>query len=184
MSVGETARWWAAARARGPLQVPAGTPAPEGLLRLAEPGGTVWLLAVPPEQAGGGALEELGLPGTLVEQPNDTARLLAAVVRCCWEDPTAPIWPGRTVPWAAVLSVFREYADRDEGAFARAAVAAVRRLHGSGWVRWDERARLVHLGPRVASWSAADLTVLRELYRQMPGPTDEPLPDPDAEPTA
>jgi len=172
MSVGETARWWAAARARGPLQVPVGTPAPDGLLRLAEPdGGTVWLLAVPPEQAGGGALEELGLTGVAVEQPNDTARLLAAVVRCCWEDPTAPVWPGVTAPWAAVTSVFREYADRDEGAFLRAAIAAVRRLHGSGWVRWDERARLVRLGPRVASWSAADLTVLRELYRQMPAPS-------------
>jgi len=172
MTVTETARWWAAARARGPLTVPAGSAAAEALLRLAEPGGhQVRLLAVPPEQAGPGALDELGLPGPLVEQPNDTARLLAAVVRCCWGDPTAPIWPGVAAPWTAVTSVFREFADRDEGAFRRAAVAAVRRLHGSGWVLWDERTRTVRLGPRAASWSAADLTVLRELYRQMPAPT-------------
>jgi hypothetical protein len=145
--------------------------APDGLLRLVEPdAGAVWLVAVPPEQAGGGALEELGLAGPLVEQPNDTARLLAAVVRCCWGDPTGPIWPGVRAPWAAVTSVFREFADRDEGAFLRAAMAAVRRLHGGGWVRWDEPARQVRLGPRVASWSTADLTVLRELYRQMPAP--------------
>jgi hypothetical protein len=152
--------------------VPVGTAAPDGLLRLVEPDGThVWLVAVPPEQAGGGALEELGLPGPLVEQPNDTARLLAAVVRCCWADPTGPVWPGVTAPWAAVTSVFRTFADRDEGAFLRAAVAAVRRLHGSGWVLWDEQARHVRLGPRVASWSPADLTVLRELYRRLPAPT-------------
>jgi len=169
-----TARWWAAVRARGPLLVEAGTPAPDALERLPEPGGThVWLLAAPPEQAGGGALDELGLAGPLVEQPNDTARVLAAVVRCCWADPTGPVWPGVEAPWTSVTAVFRELTDRDEGAFLRAAVAAVRRLHGSGWVRWDEPARRVRLGPRVASWSAADLTVLRELHRQLPVPPAE-----------
>jgi hypothetical protein len=171
----ETALWWARVRAHGPLRVPAGTAAPEGLVRLVEPdAAAVWLLAVPPEQAGGGALEELGLAGPVVEQPNDTARLLAAVVRCCWGDPTASPWPGVVAQWSAVTSVFRAFADRDEGAFLRAAVAAVRRLHGAGWVLWDEPARLVRLGPRVASWSAADLTVLRELYRQLPAPTPPP----------
>ena len=171
-----TALAWARARARGPLPVPPGTTAPECLVRLPEPdGATVWLLAVPPEQAGGGALAELGLAGPAVEQPNDTARLLAAVLRCCWGDPTGAVWPGVTAPWSAVTSVFRHYApDRDEGAFVRAAVAAVRRLHGAGWVRWDDRARQVRLGPRVASWSAADLTVLRELYRQLPAPAADP----------
>lgn len=183
MSVPATALWWARARARGPLQVPVGTVAPEGLARLAEPDGrTVRLVAVPPEQAGGGALEELGLPGPVVEQPNDTARLLAAVVRCCWDDPAGPLWPGVAAPWAAVTSVFREFADRDEGAFLRAAIAAVRRLHGAGWVLWDERARAVRLGPRVASWSAADLTVLREVYRQMPAPREETAPRPAPDP--
>jgi hypothetical protein len=186
-AVSDTARWWAAVRARGPLEVQAGTPAPQALLRLPEPGeaSTVWLLTVPPEQAGGGALDELGLPGPIVEQPNDTARVLAAVVRCCWADPTGPVWPGVDAPWTAVTSVFRELTDRDEGAFLRAAVAAVRRLHGSGWVRWDERARRVRLGPRVASWSAADLTVLRELCRQLPAPPVDGAPaPPDPEPGA
>ena len=184
MTVAADALWCARARARGPLRVPAGTGAPEGLTRLVEPGGhDVWILPVPPEQAGGGAIEEFGLSGTPVEQPNDTARLLAAVVRCCWTDPTAAIWPGADVPWDAVTSVFRHYADRDESAFLRAAVAAVRRLHGAGWVLWDERGRRVRLGPRVAGWSAADLTVLRELYRQMPGPsTDRPTDRPDDRP--
>ncbi|HEY6794571.1 MAG TPA: hypothetical protein VI248_07800 [Kineosporiaceae bacterium] len=174
MSVDPTALWWARARAGGPLRVPAGTVAPDVLLRLGEPDASgVWLVAVPPEQGGSGALTELGLAGPLVEQPNDTARLLAAVLRCCWRDPTGPVWPGVPAPWSAVTSVFRHYADRDEGAFRRAAVAAVRRLHGAGWVSWDERARLVRVGPRVASWSAADLTVLREMYRQMPAAVGE-----------
>jgi hypothetical protein len=181
MTVAATALWWARARACGPLLVPAGTVAPPGLLRLAEPGGSqVWLVAVPPEQGGGGALAELGLPGPLVEQPNDTARLLAAVLRCCWGDPSGPVWPGVPASWAAVTSVFRQYADRDEGAFLRAAVAAVRRLDGSGWVCWDERTRFVRPGPRVAAWSAADLTVLRELYRQMPAPAAPAGPAPAA----
>jgi hypothetical protein len=171
VSVPASALWWARARAEGPLRVEPGTPAAEGLLRLVEPdAAAVWLLAVPPEHAGPGALDELGLAGPLVEQPNDTARLLAAVVRCCWSDPTGPIWPGVGVSWSAVTSVFRHYAERDEGAFLRAAVAAVRRLHGAGWVRWDETGRTVRLGPRVAGWSAADLTVLRAVVRSMPAP--------------
>jgi len=171
-SVTTTALWWARVRAEGPLRVPPATEAGAGLTRLLEPDGSaVWLLAVPPEAAGGGALAELGLSGPLVEQPNDTARLLAAVVRCCWTDPHASPWPGSPAGWGCVLAVFRAYADRDEAAFTRAATAAVRRLHGSGWVLWDERARRVRFGPRVAAWSPADLTVLREMCRQMPEPT-------------
>jgi len=70
------------------------------------------------------------------------------------------------------------FADRDEGAFRRAATAAVRRLHGAGWVLWDEPGKVVRLGPRVATWSAADLTVLREVCRTMPPPTaDESVPE-------
>jgi hypothetical protein len=185
VSVAATALWWARVRAEGPLRVPPATEAGQGLTRLVEPDASaVWLLAVPPEAAGGGALDELGLAGPQVEQPNDTARLLAAVVRCCWVDPNAPVWPGVSASWSAVTTVFRGYADRDEGAFLRAATAAVRRLHGSGWVLWDERARRVRLGPRVAAWSPADLTVLRETCRRMPEPPVEPPAGPpvDAEP--
>ena len=179
MSVSELALWRARARAAGPQRVAPGTPAPEGLLRLVEPDATaVWLVAGQPEAAGPGTLDELGLAGPLVEQPNDTARVLAAVVRCCWADPTGPIWPGTPASWAAVSSVFRLFADRDEGAFRRAATAAVRRLHGAGWVLWDEPGKVVRLGPRVATWSAADLTVLREVCRTMPPPTaDESVPE-------
>jgi hypothetical protein len=151
----------------------AGTAAAAGMLRLVEPAATaVWVLPDLPEGARPGTLDELGLPGPTVEQPNDTARVLAAVVRCCWTDPTGPIWPGAPARWSQVTSVFRAYADRDEGAFRRAATAAVRRLAGAGWVLWDETAQVVRMGPRVATWSQADLTVLREVHRRMPAPTD------------
>jgi hypothetical protein len=171
MTVTPMALWMARARAAGPQRVPVGTPATEGLLRLVEPDASaVWLVRDQPETAGPGLLDELGLAGSVVEQPNDTARVLAAVLRCCWADPTGPIWPGAVACWPAVTSVFRAFADRDEGAFRRAAVAAVRRLHGSGWVLWDEPGQQVRLGPRVATWSQADLTVLREVHRQMPPP--------------
>jgi len=172
VSVSPTALWWARLRSEGPRRVPPGTETPDGLLRLVEPGAVaLWVLPSAPEPAGPGLLDELGLPGPTVEQPNDTARLLAAVLRCCWHDPHGPVWPGGAAPWAAVSTVFRAFADRDEGAVKRAATAAVRRLHGSGWVLWDEPGQLVRLGPRTASWTPADLTVLREVYRRMPAPT-------------
>jgi hypothetical protein len=165
-----TALAWARARAVGPLRVPAGTPAPAGMLRLPE-ANTSFLVPQMPETADARVLAELGLAGPLLEQPNDTARLLAAVLRCCWEDPLAPIWPGVTVPSAPVLAVFGEVTGpRDEMAHRRSAVAALRRLDQAGWLRWDETADTIRLGPRVALWSGSDLTTLRQLWRSMPGP--------------
>ena len=144
-----TAVAWARARAAGPLRIPAGTPAPEGMLRLAE----------------------LGLASPLLEQPNDTARLLAAALRCCWADPLAPIWPGVTVASAPVLAVFGELTGpRHEMAHRRSAVAGLRRLDQAGWLIWDETADTIRLGPRVALWSTSDLTTLRQLWRATPGP--------------
>lgn len=172
----ESALAWARARAGGPLRVPAGTPpgpsAPAGMLRLAEPSGDgTWLVPQVPETADARVLAEMGLPGPLLEQPNDTARLLAAVLRCCWEDPLAPIWPGVTVRSAPVLAVFGELTGpRDEMAHRRSAVAALRRLDQAGWLLWDEAADTIRLGPRVALWSGSDLTTLRQLWRSMPGP--------------
>ncbi|HET9657160.1 MAG TPA: hypothetical protein VFP72_17540 [Kineosporiaceae bacterium] len=176
MSPTTTALWWARARSRGPVRQPAGTPAPEGFLRLLEShAGAVWLLPEVPEGAGPAAVGELGLSGPVVEQPNDTARVLAVAVRCCWTDPDGPLWPGRAAPFAAVTAVFRGFAGRDEESVHRSCLAAVRRLHSSGWLLWDERARTLRLGPRTATWSQADLTVLRELCRRLPAPPPELL---------
>ncbi len=173
-----TALAWARARAGGPLRVPAGTPAPDSMLRLPEPSGDAgWLVPQVPEAADARVLAELGLACPLLEQPNDTARLLAAALRCCWEDPLAPIWPGVTVPAAPVLTVFGELTGpRDELAHRRSAVAGLRRLDQADWLIWDETADTIRLGPRVALWSTSDLSTLRQLWRSMPGPASPPEP--------
>jgi hypothetical protein len=183
MTADATALAWARARAGGPLRVPAGTPAPEGMLRLPEPSGDgAWLVPQVPESADTRVLAEMGLAGPLLEQPNDTARLLAAALRCCWEDPLAPIWPGVTVASAPVLGVFGEVTGpRDELAHRRSAVAGLRRLDQAGWLIWDETADTIRLGPRVALWSASDLSTLRQLWRSMPGPASAPEQAPEPE---
>jgi len=167
-----TALAWARARAGGPFRVPAGAHTPGGMLRLPEPSGDgAWVVSQVPETADARVLAEMGLVGPLLEQPNDTARLLAAVLRCCWEDPLAPVWPGLTVPSAPALGVFGEVTGpRDEMAHRRSAVAGLRRLDQAGWLQWDEAADTIRLGPRVALWSISDLTTLRQLWRSMPGP--------------
>ena len=100
-----------------------------------------WRVPQVPQTADARVLAEMGLPGPLLEQPNDTARMLAAVLRCCWEDPLTPVWPGVSAGSGPVLAVFREVTGpRDDAAHRRAAVAALRRL-GRGWARWDSRHR-------------------------------------------
>jgi hypothetical protein len=70
------------------------------------------------------------------------------------------------------MGLFRELTGgREEAAQHRAAMAALRRLHAAGWLLFDEAAWRVRLGPRVALWSAADLSVLRQLWRSMTPPT-------------
>ena len=164
-----TALAWARARSAGPLRVPAGSAAPDGMIKLAEPGGAAaWLVPQVPETADARVLAEMGLPGPLLEQPNDTARMLAAVLRCCWEDPLGPVWPGVPAGSGTVLAVFREVTGpRDEAAHRRSAVAALRRLDQAAWVCWAEAASTVRLGPRAALWSRSDLTTLRQLWRSI-----------------
>lgn len=167
----ETALWWARARAAGPQRIPPGGPTPSGMLRLIEPDGSgAWLLPVLPDNASAAVLDELGLPSHVLEHPNDTARVLAACVRCCWGDPAGPLWPGVGVPWEQVASAFMGIVNREEAVSHRALLAGVRRLARSGWLLWDEGARMIRLGPRVAAWNAAQLSTLREMYRSMSFP--------------
>lgn len=160
---------WARARAAGPQQVPAGSGSPAGMVRLVEPDATTaWLLPEVPDGARPSVSEELGLPLVAVEQPNDTARVLAACLRCCWADPNGSIWPGVPASKEAVISVFEKITNRDEVSANRAVVGAIRRLAGSGWLLWDEPGQTVRLGPRVAAWGSAELSSLRELWRMVP----------------
>ncbi|ONI91738.1 hypothetical protein ALI22I_07680 [Saccharothrix sp. ALI-22-I] len=178
MNETETALWWARVRAAGPQRVTSGDAFPAGMLRLVEPDVTaVWLLPAVPEGAGPGVTEELGLPLLAVEQPNDTARVLAACLRCCWVEPTGPMWPGAPASRDAVASVFTKITNRDEIASHRAMIAAIRRLAAAGWVLWDEPGQTVRLGPRVAAWGSADSSALRELWRLLPPATGAPSSD-------
>jgi hypothetical protein len=141
------------------------------MLRLVEPDASgVWLLPAVPDSAGPAVLDELGLAGHVLEHPNDTARVLAACLRCCWTDPAGPLWPGAAAGWAQVASVFTAITSRDETVSHPALLAAVRRLVRSGWLLWDEEARAIRLGPRVAAWNQAQVSALRELWRSMPAP--------------
>jgi hypothetical protein len=169
----ETALWWARVRAAGPQRVAPSSAFPAGMQRLVEPDVTaVWLLAVLPEGARPSVSEELGLPVLAVEQPNDTARVLAACLRCCWAEPTGPMWPGTPASKEEVAAVFGEITNRGEAASNRALLAALRRLAGAAWILWDEPAQTVRLGPRVAAWGPADLSALRELRRMLPSSAD------------
>lgn len=175
MDAHATALWWARIRAAGPQLVDAGDTTPPGLMRLAEPDSSrVWLTAVSPNGASPAVLDELDLPRPVLEQPNDTARVLAAALKSCWPDPSGSLWPGVTAPFGRVLATFEALTGRDELVSHRAVVGALRRLSWSSWLLWDEDARTVRLGPRVAIWPVAELSTLRELWRSIPVPTDSP----------
>lgn len=171
MSEFETALWWSRTRAAGPQRIPASTAFPVGMARLPEPDVSgVWLLPVLPEGARPSVSDELGLPLHPVEKPNDTARVLAACLRCCWREPTGPVWPSTPATRSEVASVFGAITSRDEKALNSALIGAIRRLAAAGWLLWDEAAQTVRLGPRVATWGSAELSSLRELWRMLPGP--------------
>lgn len=182
----ELAMWWARVRASGPHKVAPSSAPVAGMRRLVEPDAeSVWLVPVLPEGARPGVLEDLGLPELTSEQPNDTARVLAACVRCCWTESAGHLWPASAASYAQVASVFRQLAERDPTALHRALLAGIRRLAAGGWVLWDEENATVRLGPRVATWETADMTALRELWRLMPAPKakdGESAPPPDADP--
>lgn len=177
-SADETAQWWARIRAAGPQRVPPGRLAPAGMRRLVEADAAgVWLLPNTPEGARATVLDELGLAAPAVEHPNDTARVLACCLRCCWVEPAGPIWPGVAAGWDEVASVFRAITEnRDEAAGNAAVTAGIRRLAMAGWLRWSEQTRTVQLGPRVTGWSDPELSTLRELWRMLPTPEVAPAP--------
>jgi hypothetical protein len=86
-SSAEAALWWARARAEGPLRVTSATRVPAGMLRLVERGGErCWLLPRPPDDVTPAVLPELRMQVLPVEYPNETSRVLAAALRCCWAD--------------------------------------------------------------------------------------------------
>jgi hypothetical protein len=166
------ALWWAKVQSAGPLEIDPGTPAVAGLTRAASAdGSTVWLVPTLPSGAGHSVLEELDAPPVAVEQPNETARVLAICVACCWTDRSAPAWPGATGTLAQIRSVYAGMRGRPEqSSDLTLIIGSLRRLHATHWIRWDEQVGEVDLGPRVITWTAADHSTLRDLCRHLPEP--------------
>jgi hypothetical protein len=164
--------WWAKVQSAGPLQVTPDTPAVAGLTRAAEPDGrTVWMLPTLPEGSGHGVLEELGTPPVAVEQPNETARVLAICVTCCWPDRSGPAWPGVTGTLAQIKAVYAGLRGRPEqSSDLTLIIGSLRRLHATSWLIWNEKAGEVRLGPRVVAWGPNQLAGLREVCRILPDP--------------
>jgi hypothetical protein len=183
-----TALWWAKVQSAGPLEVEPDTPAVAGLTRAASPeGSTVWLVPTLPSGASHTVLEELGTPPVAVEQPNETTRVLAICVACCWTDRSGPAWPGSTGTLAQVRSVYAAMRGRPEQpSDLTLIIGSLRRLHATHWLLWNEKAGEVRLGPRVVTWSATDQATLRDLCRHRPPPppplrTPPPTPSSDAD---
>lgn len=170
MNERDTAIWWAKIRSGGPQRVSPGEATPDGLRRLVEADArAVWLLPELPDPAGPAVLQEYALPALSMTDPRGTLRVLAACLRCCWADPGADIWPGRPAELATVEGVFgRLVPGRDPLTRRRTLTGGLRRLAGAGWLLVDDEQATVRLGPRVASWSALELTTLRELWRMVP----------------
>lgn len=169
---GYAALWWAKVQSAGPVQVSPETPAVAGLTRAAEPDGkTIWMLPSLPDGSGHAVLEELGTPPVAVEQPNETARVLAICVTCCWPDRSGPAWPGVTGTLAQIKAVYAGLRGRGEqSSDLTLIIGSLRRLHATSWLSWNEKAGEVRLGPRVITWGPTQLAGLRELCRILPDP--------------
>lgn len=163
---------WAKVQSAGPQEVPVETPAVAGLTRAASPaGGSVWLVPTLPSGAGHGVLDELGTPPVAVEQPNETARVLAICVACCWQDRSGSLWPGVVGTLGQVRAVYAGLRGRVEQLSDLTwIIGSLRRLHATAWILWDEKTSLVRLGPRVITWGPQHQAALRELCRVLPTP--------------
>lgn len=176
MSNADAALWWARSRTEGPLRVPSGTRTPAGMLRLMDRGGEhCWLLPRPPDDVTPAVLRELRMQAIPVEHPNETSRVLAAALRCCWTEPQANPWPGQPATVREVLDVVDQLTPgRGSEVLHRLGTGALRRLRASRWLDVDDEVQRVCLGPRVATWPDQDLPALRELCRELPSPRPDP----------
>ncbi|TWD73181.1 hypothetical protein FB561_7066 [Kribbella amoyensis] len=175
--------WWAKVQSGGALPVSADTPAVAGLARAAEPDGSaIWLVPTMPDGAGHSVLEELGTPPVSVEQPNETARVLAICVTCCWTERDAPAWPGAVGTLTQIKAVYSGMRGRPEQpSDLTLIIGSLRRLHATQWLLWDEKAGEVRLGPRAITWGPSQLAGLREVCRILPDPPAAVLVDRPAE---
>ena len=163
---------WAKIRSGGPFQTAVGSPAPASMRRLvAANGEAVWLLA-DDFAAGHDVLAEHGLSRHSSETPNESARVLACCLRCCWPPSQTSPWPGTSAPVNAVASVYAQLKGIDDPKIARKRMtAALRGLVSGCWVLMDDERDSVRLGPFVGAWSDGQVAHLRRICDNMPTPT-------------
>lgn len=158
----------ARARSGGPVKLGAAEPAPPGMMRLTRADSTGEALPVWPDGVTPSLLDEHQVAPVPVERSGETRRVLAAVLKCCWQDLSADPWPGRPAPVDVVLDTYRELIGRTDDLMRNWAVGALRRLHDSAWVVLDDG--VVTLGPRCALWPPESHAQLQELVRRLPEP--------------
>src|SRR5687768_797614 len=176
------ALWWAKVQSAGPLQVSPDTPAVSGMTRAAEPDGeSIWMVPTLPDGAGHAVLDELGMSAVAVEQPNETARVLAICVACCWPDRSGSAWPGVVGTLTQIKAVYAGLRGRPEqSSDLTLIIGSLRRLHATSWLLRNEKAGEVRLGPRVITWGPSQLIGLREVCRVLPDPPPAVLAAPPA----
>ena len=157
----------ARARVRGPVALDPAEPVPPGMVP-AQDGSRVWPLAAWPDGATPALLEEYETAPMPLDRPGQARRVLAAALRCCWTEVDTAPWPGRTAAIADVLEVYAAMGRGDVELARRWAVGELRRLGDSGWLRLDEPAGSLRLGPRTATWPDESLAALRDLVGRLP----------------
>ncbi|MFF0860764.1 hypothetical protein ACFYUV_03325 [Nonomuraea sp. NPDC003560] len=158
----------ARARSGGPLRLGAGVPAPAGMTRLTRPDSTGHALPVWPDGVTPSLLEEYQIATVPVERAGETRRVLAATLKCCWNDLSVDPWLGDPAPVELVLDTYRALIGRTDDLMRNWARGALRRLHDSAWIVLDDG--VVTLGPRCALWPAESHAQLQELVRRLPEP--------------
>ncbi|MGW2153650.1 hypothetical protein [Nonomuraea sp. NPDC001699] len=158
----------ARARSGGPLRLGAGVPAPAGMTRLTRPDSTGHALPVWPDGVTPSLLEEYQVAAVPVERAGETRRVLAATLKCCWNDLSVDPWPGDPAPVELVLDTYRALIGRTDDLMRNWARGALRRLHDSAWIVLDDG--VVTLGPRCALWPVESHAQLQELVRRLPEP--------------
>ncbi|MFD9943497.1 hypothetical protein ACFWYW_08335 [Nonomuraea sp. NPDC059023] len=161
------------ARSGGPLRLGAGAPAPVGMVRLTHHDTTGLAVPVWPDGATPSLLEEHQVAPMPVERAGEARRVLAACLKCCWNDLAADPWPGVAAPAEQVLDTYRALIGRSDDLMRNWAVGALRRLHDSSWIVLSDG--VVRLGPRCALWPVESFAQLKELVRRLPEPERDEL---------
>lgn len=139
------------------------------------PGGRV-ILGWDPDTDGVWAGEEMAALRSVRPAKASLTRALAACLRCCWPDPTQPLYPGQPAAREDILDAIISLGaiggpdDPGRGGTIHAKGALIT-LEASGLIEHDHATGTVTLGPVVATWSVRQEATLRANWDRLPAPT-------------